>query len=112
MSKLSRYIIWSGITAILFFIILIFFYNTSALFPILGIIVILGLLKDSIDFYLMANGQHSLGGHYVEHLPIMIATAAVSAVMLADTMDLNWAAVLIAAIVDSAIDFYQDQKCC
>ena len=36
------------------------------------------------------------------------STAAVSAVMLADTMDLNWAAVLIAAIVDSAIDFYQD----
>ena len=112
MAKLSRYIIWTGIAAVLFFIILFFFYNTSTLFYILAAIAMLGLLKDSIDFYLMANGKHGLGGHYMEHLPIMIATTGVSAIMLVNTANLDWLAVLIAAIIDSAIDFYQDQKCC
>lgn len=110
--KVTRYLIWSFIAAILFSVILFFFYNTAAIFYIMAAIAILGLLKDSIDYYRMANGQHPLGDHSVEHLPLMIIISLFSAFMLFNSGDLNWAAILIAAGIDSAIDFSQDMVCC
>ena len=111
-SKLLRYAIWSIIAVLFFSLILLLFFNTPAMFYAAAAIVILGLLKDSIDYYRMANGQDALGGHYVEHLPLMIIVLIFSAFMLSTSKNIEWLIVVIGSIIDSVIDFEQDLKCC
>ena len=88
-SKFLRYAIWTIIAIIIFAGIILLVPESIAIY-ITAAIVILGLLKDSIDYYRLANGQNSLGHGYVEHLPLMILNAGFSGSMFFSTSETIW----------------------
>jgi hypothetical protein len=106
-SKFLRYAIWAIIAIVLFAGIILLVPESIALY-ISAAIAILGLLKDSIDYYRLANGQNSLGQGYVEHLPLMAINAGFAGSMFFSTSETIWLAVMVGAIADSIIDFQQD----
>jgi len=107
----NRYMIWTGIWIITFvgFLSLLpqhyWFAVPLALWGIVGI----GFVKDALDFYLIKQGQASFLHPYFEHMPLMVIVAVYAMYSLVSTGDWTWAIMVVAALAEAYIDWYQDR---
>ena len=110
----KRYLVWTVIWTALFLGIMAWLplHYVWLLPTALWIIVVLGLIKDVADFFIINKGMDSFMHPWFEHLPLMVIVLIYSLYNLYATGDYSWIFLIVVSAIDIVIDSYQDRICC
>ena len=106
----KRYLVWTVIWAVLFLGIMTWLplHYVWLLPTALLSIVVLGLIKDVADFYVLNQGMEAFLHPWFEHTPLMFIILIYSLYNLYVTKDLAWFTLIGLSTIDIIVDWYQD----